>query len=138
MCKKTKVANILNIKYKKFFKGRSFMVKKLLPSLSMFALYVVFILGSTTLADVFQTEDYQVKGSNGAMENKVVSLEMTEYDETDKYEEFNLEVLDSNVRVFCFSSSKTDSVEIVELYPIPSGKYAVRIKDAKAINYAEK
>lgn len=112
------------------------MVKKLLPSLSMFALYVVFILGSTTLADVFGTEDYQLQGSNEVVEDKISGVGIVD-DEAGEYAEFNLAVLDSNVRVFCFSSSKTDSIEIVELYPTPSGKYAIRITDAKAINYRE-
>ncbi|HHX18265.1 MAG TPA: hypothetical protein GX727_05345 [Clostridium sp.] len=114
------------------------MVKKLLPSLTVFALYVAFIFGSTTLAEVFGNEEQQLKSSNGVVADKEASEGIAKDDEMDENSELNLLVLDSNVRVFCFSSSKENSLEIIELCPTPSGKYEIRVKEAKAMNNTEK
>ncbi|MDQ2086254.1 hypothetical protein RBH29_07410 [Herbivorax sp. ANBcel31] len=117
------------------------MVKKLLPSLSMFVLYVVLILGSPFLMEVIGTENQQIENSN-VSKNDTGEVEVNEkvaYDNlTKKYAKLNLAVLDSNVRVFCFSSFPKSNVEIVKLYPAAPGKYEIRFDDAKAINDAEK
>lgn len=114
------------------------MVKKLLPSLTVFALYVAFILGSTTMADMLASEEHLSKSGSEVAEYKAVDEEILKEDLLSESTELNLLVLDSNVRVFCFSSSKENSLEIIELYPTPSGKYEIRVKDARAMNNTER
>jgi|GEM_PF-1961627 len=122
------------------------MVKKLLPSLTVFALYVAFILGSTTLADKLETGNHELKSSNDVAEDKEtvekiaesVIEEIAENNVVNESTELSLLVFDSNVRVFCFSSTKENSLEIIELCPTPSGKYEIRVKDAKVMNNTKK
>lgn len=114
------------------------MVKKLLPSLTVFALYVAFILGSPTLAEVFGTESNQPKSTGEVVTDKGAVEEIAEADVVEENEELNLLVLDSNVRVLCFSGSKENNLEIIELCPTPSGKYEIRVKDAKVMKNIEK
>ena len=43
---------------------------KLLPSLTVFALYVAFILGSTTMADMLASEEHLSKSGSGWQNTK--------------------------------------------------------------------